>query len=349
MPAAASESSRFSFTKPRLEEVKLETKETLKMDMNIKPLLAEDADLANVKFPCWLQPKIDGVRALNLNGTLTGRSLDPFEGFGITEHFSRPEYIGLDGEMTMGSKANCGERLCSLTTGAMGRFKGVSEMADLHWWVFDMITPATVKLPYEERYFMLAEHVLGLQHPGNRVQMVPFFPCFSLEQLNSGIADLFEDGYEGAIIRNPRALYKEGRATKKNQELWRVKPWADAEIRVTGITEGQMNANEAKTNTLGRTERSSAKAGMVPNGQVGSVQGTLLADFHDPITGRLLFAKGLSITVGSGEMSVAEATRYFREQHLIVNHVVKFKHMTHGVKDLPRFPTYMSHRLAQDM
>ena len=34
--------------------------------MTIKPQLAEDAILEKVKFPCIVQPKIDGVRALNL-------------------------------------------------------------------------------------------------------------------------------------------------------------------------------------------------------------------------------------------------------------------------------------------
>ena len=48
-------------------------------------------------------------------------------------------------------------------------------------------------------------------------------------------------------------------ATQKGQELWRVKPWADAEILVTGVSEGEINTNEAKKNALGRTERSSAR------------------------------------------------------------------------------------------
>lgn len=101
--------------------------------MKIKPQLAEDAVLDKVVFPVLCQTKVDGVRAMNLDGTLTGRSLDPFEGFGITEYFSKPEFIGFDGEMTLGNLPNSPDRLCSLTTGAMGRFKGVTEMADLHW------------------------------------------------------------------------------------------------------------------------------------------------------------------------------------------------------------------------
>ena len=314
----------------------------------MKPQLAEDAILEKVKFPCLVQPKIDGVRALNLNGTLTGRSLKPFEGYGITEYFSRPEFVGLDGEMILGDKPNCTERLCSLTTGAMGRFKDVEEMPDLHWWLFDLVAEDTRHREYQRRYEMLRYYVeCTLEHP--RIHLVPMVTVSSPAELQGFIAHYFDQGYEGAILRNPNAPYKEGRATQKGQELWRVKSWADAEILVTSITEGEVNTNEAKKNALGRTERSSAQAGMVPNGQVGSIQGVLLADFHCPITGRLLFEKGLDLTVSSGEMTVAEATHYFQHPKELVGHIVKFKHMTHGVKELPRFPTYISHRLPQDM
>ena len=313
----------------------------------MKPQLAEDAQLDLVQFPCIVQPKIDGVRALNLNGTLTGRSLKTFEGFGITEFFSKAEFVGFDGEMTLGNKPNCSDRLCSATTGAMGRFKDVTEMADLHWWVFDCLSDYAKDGHYSWRYTYLKEQVSRLNHP--RVHLVPMYEINDMGDLKRAINFFAEDGYEGTIIRNPRAPYKPGRATLKGQELWRVKPWADAEILVTGITEGEANGNAAKTNLLGRTERSSAKVGMVPNGQVGSVQGTMLADFYDPTTGKLLFAKGLPITVGSGEMSVKEATHYFQNPDEIVGRIAKFKHMTHGVKSLPRFPTYVSHRLVQDM
>lgn len=316
--------------------------------MSIKPQLAEDAILDQVKFPCIVQPKIDGVRALNLNGTLTGRSLKQFDGFGVTDYFSRPEFTGLDGEMTLGNKPNCGERLCSLTTGAMGRFKDVTEMPDLHWWVFDLIDENTRSKTYLRRYEMLSAYLENLRS-ADRIHLVPMFEVVGPNELNRFIAEFFDQGYEGTIIRNPNAPYKPGRATQKGQELWRVKPWADAEILVTGVSEGEINTNEAKKNALGRTERSSAKAGMVANGQIGSIQGVMLADFHDPFTGKLLFPKGLEITVGSGEMTVNEAEYYFKNQKEIVGHVVKFKHMTHGVKDKPRFPTYMSHRLPQDM
>lgn len=311
----------------------------------MKPQLAEDAILDKVQFPCIVQPKIDGVRALNLNGTLTGRSLDPFEGFGITEYFSKPEFVGLDGEMILGSDPTA-DRLCSLTTGAMGRFKGVTEMADLHWFVFDYVTPETVGLPYKQRLELARAKVEALNDP--RVHAIPSAFVGTQKLLEFLMENDSAHGFEGTIIRNPDAVYKEGRATKKNWELWRVKPWGDFEILVTGVTEGSRNENEAKKNTLGRTERSSAQGGMVPNGQIGSIQGTLVKDLVVN-GGAHVIPAGTPITAGSGKMTVEEATAWFQDQTQIVGHFAKVKTMLHGVKDLPRFPTFESKRLRQDM
>lgn len=314
--------------------------------MSIKPQLAEDAILDKVQFPCLVQPKIDGVRAMNLNGTLTGRSLDPFEGFGITEYFSKPEFAGLDGEMILGDNP-CAARLCSLTTGAMSKFKGATEMADLHWFVFDYVTPETMGLPYQDRFVLLKLRLNALQDP--RIHLIPRSAFIGTrELLDEMMAQDSAAGFEGSIIRNPFAAYKEGRATKKNWELWRVKPWGDFEILVTGVTEGAENTNAAKKNTLGRTERSSAQDGMVPNGQIGSIQGRILKDVTDHL-GNILFHAGMPITAGSGKMTVDEAKAWFEDQTQIVGWVAKIKHMTHGVKDLPRFPTFETRRLAQDV
>jgi DNA ligase-1 len=313
--------------------------------VSLKPQLAEDAILDSIIYPVWAQPKIDGVRALNLDGTLTGRSLKKFTGTGITERFSQPYHRYLDGEMVLGPDP-CAARLCSLTTGAMGAFKGVTEMPDLYWWIFDFVGPSADTMPYAERY-KLAEHVVNSAGDA-RLRLVPFEIVHSRQQVDALMAQWLDDGFEGLILRNPNAVYKEGRATQKGQQLWRIKPWSDFEIKVTGVTEGAKNTNVAKTNELGRTERSSAQAGLVPNGQVGSIQGIILKDVLDH-GGRILFKSGMEITAGSGEMTVEEATAWFKDQTQIVGHIAKIKHMTHGVKDLPRFPTFVSKRLAEDM
>ena len=311
----------------------------------MKPQLANDANLATLVYPVGVQVKIDGVRALNINGTLTGRSLDPFKGFGITEFFSKPEYKYLDGEMTFGSNPASTDRLCSLTTGAMNAFKGVTEMPNVMLWAFDWLEDPT--LGYRERHAKLTAYLASANLP--RVGLVPLHIANNREELDALIARFFDEGYEGAIIRNLDAPAKEGRPSKVKQELVRVKGWMDSEMLVTGFTEGQTNTNEAKTNTLGRTERSSAKDGMVPNGMVGSIHGTMIGDCFHPITGEKLFAEGLPITIGTGTMTDAELLDYFKHPEKLVGHPVKFKHLAHGVKDLPRMGNYISHRLKEDM
>lgn len=311
----------------------------------MKPQLANDANLATLIYPVGVQVKIDGVRALNINGTLTGRSLDPFKGFGITEYWSKPEFRYLDGEMTLGPNPASPDQLCSLTTGALGAFKGVTSMADVYLHCFDWL--AEPNLPYFQRYEMLKAYVEKLDHP--RVKLVPLHIANNREELDALIARFFDEGYEGAIIRNLDAPAKEGRPSKVKQELVRVKGWMDSEMLVTGFTEGQTNTNEAKTNTLGRTERSSAKDGMVPNGMVGSIHGTMVGDCFHPITGEKLFADGLPITIGTGTMTDAELLDYFKHPEKLVGHPVKFKHLAHGTKTLPRMGNYISHRLKEDM
>lgn len=182
-----------------------------------------------------------------------------------------------------------------------------------------------------------------------RLHLVPYTTCTNRIELEVAIAANSQAGYEGTILRNPAAIYKEGRATLKGQEIWRVKAWMDSEMLVTGITEGSANNNEAKINTLGRTERSSAKAGKVANGQVGSLQGVLLSDVCSPITGALMFEKGLEVIVSSGQMTLKEADHYFSNPSEVVGHIIKFKHFAHGQKDKPRMGTYVSHRLTQDI
>lgn len=315
---------------------------------NLKPQLANDADLDRVIFPCMVQPKLDGVRAWNPYGKLLGRSMDPFAGHGITDYFSRPKFLGKDGEMILGDNPYSTDRLCHLTAGAMGKFKGIDRMANLHWYVFDYLTQKTITLPYVTRYEILCDRLNRRTPLDGRIHLMPSEFVHNRAQLDRVILAHLDLGAEGAIIRNPNALPKPGRPTKSGQQLWRFKVWMDAEILVTDLIEGEENRNEAKLNTLGKSERSSAKAGKVPNGQIGSLKGLLLQDIIHPISKVLLLRKGIIVTVGSGEMSVAEATAWFRRPSLILGHIVTFKFMPHGMKDAPRMPTFKSKRLPQD-
>lgn len=316
---------------------------------SLKPQLADDADFDALPYPVWGLPKIDGVRGLQPKDRLVGRSLDEFKGFGLTELFSRPEHEGFDGEITLGSSpvALPGESLCAQTTGACGAFKGVTEVADFHWWLFDLVTPDTAHLSYSTRYCELRDRVSKLYH--SRLRVVPYEVILNAAEAKAFAAKCLADGFEGAVFRNPRATVKEGRPTKGAQQFMRYKPWADFEIRVTSVVEEETNTNEAKKNTLGKTERSSAKAGKVKNGKVGAVVGDVVKDVLCPFSGRVLFPKGMSITAGAGRMKDSEAKAFFENQALIVGQIAKIKHLAYGVMDQPRMATFECLRDPVDM
>lgn len=319
------------------------------MSKPIKPQLADDVDFASLNYPCWGLPKIDGVRGLQPHDKVVGRSLDEFKGFGVTALLSHPDHVGFDGEITLGSSpvALPGESLCAQTTGAVGAFKGVTEPADLHWWLFDLVTPETVTQAYDVRYSELEDHLGKLNNP--RLHLVPRTVILNAEEAKAFAARCLAENFEGAIFRATWEAVKEGRPTKKGQQFMRYKPWADFEIIVKMVVEEETNTNEAKLNTLGKTERSSAKAGKVPNGKVGSVVGTVAKDVLCPFTGRVLFPRGQVITAGAGRMKDAEAKAYFENQSLIVGQVAKIKHLAYGVMDQPRMATFECLRDPVDM
>jgi DNA ligase 1 len=296
----------------------------------MKPQLADNWIPDSILLPTYAQPKIDGVRGLNLNGTLTGRSLKTFKNKALTARFSHPEYQGLDGELAAGAWNS--PSLCRDTTSVVNTVNGAAD--GVVWWVFDLVTTDTIYLPYKDRYWLLVRQVAAIRDP--QIQVVPYEQLRTVEEVEACDEHNLTAGFEGTILRNPEAVYKEGRPSKAVQQLMRIKRFSDSEATVLAVTEGRHNLNEATTNELGRTERSSHAENQVPNGLVGSLQ----CRDHE---------SGLEITVSPGEMDHAERKFYFDNPNEIVGKVITYKSFKKGVKDLPRFPTFKHIRSAEDM
>lgn len=315
-----------------------------------KPMLACDWYNDKIKFPCIVQPKIDGVRSINRAGKCFGRSLKPHENRYITELYSKPEYAGFDGEKINADLGATHPDLCRITSGDLRRIEGEPNIA---WYLFDYVTEETKNLGYVQRMEILRAFITKLEKIS-----LPNDPIFGIVEstLVETMQDLLEleeryldQGYEGIIIRDPNAPYKYGRCGKTFMGCWRVKRFIEEEILVDKINEGMHNANEAKTNELGRTERSSHQENMQPNGLLGNMEGTTLKDILDPQSGKLLIPKGERVTVSPGEMDHKMRKFYWDNPSEIAGHIIKFKMFPKGVKDKPRFPTYVSHRNSNDI
>jgi DNA ligase-1 len=68
-----------------------------------KPMLAGKTDGKNLTFPVLASPKLDGVRAIIINGRVMSRSLKEIPNTHVQKLFGKKQYEGLDGELIVGA------------------------------------------------------------------------------------------------------------------------------------------------------------------------------------------------------------------------------------------------------
>jgi len=107
--------------------------------------------------------------------------------------------------------------------------------------------------------------------------------------------DATKNGFEGIIVRAPDAPYKFGRSTQREEGLMRLKPIDTTEGICVKVEQALHNTNEAVRDELGRTKRSSAKGGLVPQPWAGAlvlehhVFGTFKVSGFDQATAKQLW------------------------------------------------------------
>lgn len=312
----------------------------------MKPMLASDWEEAKVRFPLIAQPKIDGVRALNMTGKLTGRSLKQFKNKHVTTQFSHSLLVGFDGEMAANSEVH--PDLCRMTSSALGTIAGQPYIL---WWLFDYVASDTRDMGYTDRLVHLVQAVdlVREQRPDlwNHLRLMPSKRCTTMEELIEYDTWLLLQGYEGTIVRDPEGGHKQGRSTVREGGLLRIKRFVEFEYTVHTIIEGEENLNEAQINELGQTFRSSHRENKVANGMVGAMLGNVTKDVV--IDGAVLFAAGQEVRVGAGCLSHDQRREYFLRQDEFKSMVHKAKFFPKGIKDKPRFPTWQGFRMAEDM
>lgn len=285
-----------------------------------------DANAFDVlKFPLYVSPKLDGIRALAFDGSLVTRNLKPIPRKVIVDEFNK--YQGLDGELIVGNPAAFD---VYNWTQSYVMSKDDRDLQDFKFFVFDDFTcPDDC---FEDRNLQVAERVVDAAD--QRLVHVPQRLVFDLSGMLAAEADILEQGYEGIMLRNPKSPYKFGRSTLKEQGLMKLKRFADDEAEVIGFVEQMTNTNEATTNALGLTERSTAKAGMLRSGTLGK----FVCRFND-----------VTIEVGCGFLTRVQRRLIWDNREDFIGRILKFRHFPHGAKDLPRFPRFVGWRDHSDM
>lgn len=291
-----------------------------------KPILA--ATLERVEdLHSWSNlvssPKLDGIRCLIHNGQAVSRNLKPIPNRYIQEKL-RGLPNGLDGELIVGSPTE-GMVFNRTSSGVMSQ----DGKPDFMYHVFDF-WPAQTAFIYRQA------------EAGRAIFGHPFAaPVRQVATPTAKDVHVYQDlclklGYEGVMVRRGDAPYKFGRATQREGYLWKLKQFQDHEGIVVAVLEGESNTNAATRDATGAIERSTHAAGMIPNGQVG----TLVVN---PLGGMG------PVNVSPGRMTHDDRRKFWTNQDLIKGKIVKYRVFEYGAVDAPRFATFQGFRSEIDL
>lgn len=194
-----------------------------------KPMLAKnyESHQKNVVFPCYVQPKLDGIRCITDGQRFWSRNGKEFPKEN-TKHLQLPRFAYLiDGEFMAGDGMDF-EDIVSFVKRA-----GHERSGEMHFHVFDVMSPE----PYLQRK-------MRLRHLFEKHQMrifdtqwwrVQSIKCDSHADICAAHKKYIAIGYEGTMIRNAMGLY----VPKRTHDLLKWKPLKEGEFIVVAIKEAK--------------------------------------------------------------------------------------------------------------
>lgn len=295
--------------------------------------LVNEYDL--ITYPKLASPKYDGIRAVVRGGQLWSRNGLLIPSLALQKRFGRKAYEGFDGELVAGD-----------ATAEFNHNQSVIMKADhpeadtVKFYVFDYLRGNVAGYAYAARMEELKKAVIGGTNANDAyVVVVEGLEVRSQAEANIREAELLMLGFEGMMLRDPAGAHKAGRSTMsaKEQGLIAIKRFVQAEGRIIDYTEQETNTNEATTDELGRTKRSSAKAGKVKNGKLGNVKVEIIACSEAP------HMVGSTNEVGTG-FDDDQRVVFWKQRKGLLGQIITFKFQAHGTKDAARIPVFIGFR-----
>lgn len=295
-----------------------------------------EAELAGLRYPLLASFKLDGLRAVHSGGMLLTRKLKPFP-----NEFLNKAFVGLSLRAAVAASCLDGELVVGLPHGedvlqrAQSGLKSRAGEPNWTWWVFDSFLKPT--LPFWQRHGSLQGQTSKLPLAlRQRVRVLPHVSCASPADVLELEAEALAAGYEGLMLRDPEGPYKDGRCTKREGWLLKMKRFEDSEALVTAVEEGTTNLNEAVRQADGSLKRSTAKSGKVGSGLLGTLVGTDVAT-------------GATVRINPGKMTADEKRRYAAMPELVLGKLAKYKRPAGTTSDAGRYNVFQAFRDPSDM
>lgn len=311
------------------------------MSIITRPLLSGSIkELSKIQYPVLATQKLDGIRALKIDGRVVSRKFKPIPNHHTRNFLEKYLLDGIDGEIML-QNSNDFNQVQSQVMSFDGQpnfmfcaFDYVKDdlekpyherIADLKDWYARIMVVEGLEASLEERDWEL-DKVLKVVIP---------VEIHNEKELLEYEARCIEQGYEGVMIRSPYGKYKCGRSTLNEGILLKLKRFKDAEALVVDFKEKMHNENTQQKDAFGLSKRSHEKDGLIPCNTLGSLFVRDLSTGHD-------------FNIGSGfDDDLKKQIWDNREEYR--GRIVKYKYQEIGPKGAPRFPVFLGFRHEDDL
>lgn len=262
--------------------------------------------ITNIKYPCYIQPKLDGYRCIYKNGAMFSRAGKPFGNDNLPNYFNKlfqvEDYV-LDGELYCD-----GINFNKLQT-ILNTYDATLPNA-LKFVVYDCVPvkdweAQSCKKPYSERIRNVREVIANLSDYKKVIDIANDEVQDAKEAVDL-YKDYLKKGYEGAMIKAIDGQYRWKRVTVRSGEMLKVKPFSTLDLKVTSIYEGE--------------------------GNFQGMAGGVVVDFN-----------GNSVSVGSG-FDVATRKEMAQSPNNFVGRTAEVKYFEETEDGSLRFPTFVRWR-----
>ena len=299
------------------------------MKQSFAPMLASTYAGEDLNFPVLVTPKIDGVRAIKLEGKLVSRSLKQIPNIAIRTLMERilPEDGISDGELSVDSDfQKTVSAVMSVNTVLPNNLK-------FYW--FDWVQNSKFSMPYYLRVLSMHDYIKNNKELKRLKIIIPLIPAQvdNLEELSLFEEASLRKGYEGVVVRSYAGRYKCGRSTMREGLMIKIKRFEDFEATIIDTEELMHNMNEEQRDNFGRIQRSSAKGNKIKSGTLGAI----VARAHN----------GNIFKIGTG-FSSQQRYELWASSNDLVGKLVKYRSAGTSTDDVPKCAVFLGIRHQDD-
>jgi ATP-dependent DNA ligase len=198
---------------------------------DIRPMLAHKfKDYKHkLKFPVYVQPKLDGYRSLfnpntNTFYTRTGKEYSNVENLkNELQKLNISKSLILDGELY-------NHNIKFEEFGCLRQTKNKEENINIEYHVYDLIDTSDLNKSFNDRLEILKQLIKDSK---SIIKLVDTKMAKTEKEINDLHKNYIEQNYEGTMIRN-NSIYK---LNYRSQDLLKLKDFDDAEFKIVGFEE----------------------------------------------------------------------------------------------------------------